>query len=535
MTSSPSSPLLQLPFDLKTTIVREYLHEEQDFEKAFEYLGFRDFVKFAKQIIDNLRLLFGTIKESKEYFDTNIATIISKTDPGQPQSLELISSLFSKLQTISSLYFGSRGNKLYKATMHKHSLENAYFQIHSWLEKQKEQDQHLLDLFIPIPVTTLFDFSALKTQFFVQISPHRQAMSIRWFLIKNKDNVETVKIMTFNDRNLRSLPDEVGLFVNIQTLELRLNRLSDIPKVVFQLTHLIKLDLSENQIDQLPDEEWPLSRLQVLALNNNQIANIPIAVFQLPKLNTLDLSTNQITNLPNEEFRSTKLTTLYLYYNEIERIPKGFSDLSNLETLVLKNNRFTHIPPAIGKLTTLHTLDLSSNEITEIPDDLTQLKELHLSDNQVSVIPKKLSQLITLVLNNNQLLHIPKKLRQLKALYLRNNDVRFIPKAIGRLVNLVAICLSHNQIERIPSSIGLLTKLEALHLSHNRIKKIPKEFSNLTTLICLKLAYNQLREVSITPWPALVLLNLSGNRITHIPPPLRELNDLRIDDNPLEE
>ncbi|WP_107666955.1 leucine-rich repeat domain-containing protein, partial [Cyanothece sp. BG0011] len=62
------------------------------------------------------------------------------------------------------------------------------------------------------------------------------------------------KFLKLWDKNLNSLPPEIGQLTNLTSLNLSFNQLTDLPPEIGQLTNLTSLDLSFNQLTDLPPE-----------------------------------------------------------------------------------------------------------------------------------------------------------------------------------------------------------------------------------------------------------------------------------------
>jgi hypothetical protein len=63
-----------------------------------------------------------------------------------------------------------------------------------------------------------------------------------------------------------------------------------------QLTHIIKLDLSQNQLSSLPANFGDLHKLQTLDLYNNALTALPVSFHQLKSLKWLDIKNNPLMN-----------------------------------------------------------------------------------------------------------------------------------------------------------------------------------------------------------------------------------------------
>ena len=68
---------------------------------------------------------------------------------------------------------------------------------------------------------------------------------------------------------------------NGRVVELQLTRMGltgAVPAEIGQLTSLVKLQLSYNQLTSVPAEIWLLTSLEVLSLNNNRLTSVPAAI-----------------------------------------------------------------------------------------------------------------------------------------------------------------------------------------------------------------------------------------------------------------
>ncbi|KAI8508487.1 Leucine Rich repeats (2 copies) [Branchiostoma belcheri] len=61
-----------------------------------------------------------------------------------------------------------------------------------------------------------------------------------------------------------------------------------------QLTHVVKLDLSKNQLEELPADFGRLTRLRHLDLFQNKLKTVPVSFWQLTSLQWLDLKDNPL-------------------------------------------------------------------------------------------------------------------------------------------------------------------------------------------------------------------------------------------------
>ena len=89
------------------------------------------------------------------------------------------------------------------------------------------------------------------------------------------------------------------------------------------------------------------------------LEEIPKEVFELTNLTRLDLFDNQIVEIPSEIAKLKNLTELILYYNQIVKLPSELGELTSLKELYLGNNQLSSLPMEIKKLKNLR--DFNSN------------------------------------------------------------------------------------------------------------------------------------------------------------------------------
>jgi len=91
-------------------------------------------------------------------------------------------------------------------------------------------------------------------------------------------NTPILSTLTLNDNIIKSLSTDIFYNTNLQKLELRHNKLSDIEPGSLRRTELRKpldlIDLSFNNLSQIRSGDYNTLRTQILDLSNNQIKTI---------------------------------------------------------------------------------------------------------------------------------------------------------------------------------------------------------------------------------------------------------------------
>ena len=361
-------------------------------------------------------------------------------------------------------------------------------------------------------------------------------------LIREKELFDRIEQATWEEilyDDWKQLPPEIGQLLNLQSLNLSSNQLSELPPEIGQLAKLQSLDFSFNHLSELPSEIGQLANLQSLNLSSNQLSELPLEIGQLSSLQSLDFSFNHLSELPSEIGQLSSLQSLDLHNNQLDVLPAEIGDLANLQSLDLRNNQLSELPPEIRDLTNLESLNLNNNQLSELPleiGDLANLESLDLNDNQLRKLPAEIEQLTklkSLDLRGNQLCQLPAKIGQLvnlKFLNLSDNKLNELPPEIGQLANLESLDLSGNKLSELPAEISQLANLaKPLDLRDNQLSKLPAEIGQLTNLPSLDLRNNQLSELptEIGQLANLKFLDLSGNQLSKLPAEIGQLANLK--------
>ncbi|GAB4473982.1 MAG: leucine-rich repeat domain-containing protein [Thermoflexibacter sp.] len=136
------------------------------------------------------------------------------------------------------------------------------------------------------------------------------------------------------------------------------------PSQISYLTSLLSLHLNHNQISRIG--YFPaLENLITIDVDNNRLSYLPANIHQLSALVELNASFNQLKALPHTIAQLKNLKALYLRGNKIEHLPISISQLQSLEILDVSLNSLKKVPQGIENLKNLQVLYLFGNEIPE--------------------------------------------------------------------------------------------------------------------------------------------------------------------------
>lgn len=155
--------------------------------------------------------------------------------------------------------------------------------------------------------------------------------------------------------------------------------------------HQCRGDVADVPIDTL--SKFNDSKIKGMSLRGNRLTILPKGVFESVPLQRLSLWQNEFSTVPSEELKGlASLTHLDLSDNRIEELfPGDFSDLDALQLLKFGKNKFKKFPPGtfagLGALVVLSCFD---NQLTEIDksnfNDLDSLERLLLEGNKIKGI-----------------------------------------------------------------------------------------------------------------------------------------------------
>ncbi|XP_042033544.1 putative receptor-like protein kinase At3g47110 [Salvia splendens] len=204
-----------------------------------------------------------------------------------------------------------------------------------------------------------------------------------------------------------AIPSQIGNLTNLIGLELSENQLSgSIPATIGNLKKLGKLDIDVNKLQgSIPLELCQMSDLAEFYMSNNELEGpIPECLGVMRSLRMIDFASNKLNSIIPSIFWNLKdlvylnLSSNYMsgqissqvgnlkVINQIDfsfnlfsgHIPTSIDRCQSLENLILSNNKFGgSIPQSLGNMKALTKLDLSNNSFTGlIPKSLQELKFL---------------------------------------------------------------------------------------------------------------------------------------------------------------
>ncbi|BFF92869.1 leucine-rich repeat-containing protein 40 [Drosophila madeirensis] len=422
-------------------------------------------------------------------------------------------------------------------------------------------------------------------------------------------NMRSLQRVDLMQNDLTCLPEDMGLLRKLQFLYIQHNdilELSDfegnealtelhasnnyienIPiRMCENLPHLKVLDLRDNKITELPDELCLLRNLNRLDVSNNSIDTLPVSLSSLAHLISLQVEGNPIKTVRRDIIQcgTTRiLKTLQersLAKTKEEggttdgaagaRLSGGQSGAAASDTTANYPDSSSSYQPAPEQpqhfpcqcqyqgqpqmqmedprfcvyeqprsCAQYQSVDYEQEQSVDpaghfMPQQQQEFATFNgfggmfqhqqqlfysqnVSNNQCAVCPRwvyKLRHTRTLAVNLEELTDVPDEVFQLAqaegvhVVDFARNNLRTLPKGLQHMQQLVTeLVLAHNLIAQVPQFISQFTRISLLNLSNNLLTDLPKEFGVLNTL----------RE-----------LNIANNRFAFIPSGLYELQGLEI-------
>ena len=122
-------------------------------------------------------------------------------------------------------------------------------------------------------------------------------VDFNYFKIKEGQLIEYYMDEDYQD--LKSLPENFGIFKNLQKMSLTGSSIVSLPESIGEIKELKELNLSNNQLTSLPESFVNLTSITKLNLSNNKFSEIPTQLWGLKELTELNLRNNPLSDEEN--------------------------------------------------------------------------------------------------------------------------------------------------------------------------------------------------------------------------------------------
>jgi len=353
-------------------------------------------------------------------------------------------------------------------------------------------------------------------------------------------NLQTIYI-----KNLKSInfPAEIVDCKWLNELSIINSNLETCPSVIWEISSLKKLNLSQNKLSKLPYSivSHKLDELNIISNNFDSVPEFKkypnkLYISWNKLLADLDMITNnslrnmlkhnitdnlnetivikkikqKITKKEMQEFfdflektglnklvASVFLEDCFVSWNCLDRL----STFKNLKKIEFDMINLKYIPIGLSWLKKLKSVEFTGTDT--LPNNIWELTNIdNLSIQYVWSLPDSIWNLINL-----------------KLLNISNAKLTTVPTWINNLVNLEFLTLIHSEIETIADFIWDLTKLEYLDFSNNKIKKIPDSIWKLSKLKDILLYSNEITNIpeNLLKLPVLENVKIRYNKLETLP------------------
>mmetsp|Transcript_826 Transcript_826/g.1605 ORF Transcript_826/g.1605 Transcript_826/m.1605 type:complete len:684 (-) Transcript_826:47-2098(-) len=322
--------------------------------------------------------------------------------------------------------------------------------------------------------------------------------------------------ISFN--KLHSLPLLPTAPCALNTLIVSNNSIQDCSSVC-SCVSLVTIDLKANRLVQLPTEIAALQQLAIIDVSNNNLADVPAQLGCMPALNKVVLDGNPLRKVPRsklsagvhalKKYLKSRLPAEELKHLEGEEedmaVQFAIRDASATRAVSLRKYGLSHLPPELLQFHGLRSLDVSENKMPDLDESLHQ----HSSSLQVLTAEQ---------VGADRMPPVVLSLANLHTLSMKKNSLRGVPQAFGQLANLHTLDLANNKLEEFPQVLLTMGGLQHLHLSYNRMTCLPS-LASLPKLQTIDCGNNQLCKLGpgLRHLPCLSFLNLENNALQAIP------------------
>jgi hypothetical protein len=198
-----------------------------------------------------------------------------------------------------------------------------------------------------------------------------------YLIIKSRQFFEEYKLFINYGKILKGLDEKYTISELIKLSKISLNyKSNNIPTQIGLLVNLEELNYynyysCKNKayiaIYHLPKEIFNLINLKKLDFGLNSISFIHTEIGNLINLKNLDFFSNPITFIPTEIGNLINLENLNMHSNKITTIPTQIGNLVNLKKFIVSNNALKYIPSEMGNLVSLNYFDITANPLVFIP------------------------------------------------------------------------------------------------------------------------------------------------------------------------
>ncbi|GIY59447.1 leucine-rich repeat-containing protein 40 [Caerostris darwini] len=360
-----------------------------------------------------------------------------------------------------------------------------------------------------------------------------------------------LKHLDLSKNKLNSLPSLMEMLHHLEQLYIQHNNIKELPTLtnckslkeihagfnrieilstefLETIPNVTLLDVRDNKITEIPDTICSLQSLERLDISNNGLSSLPYTLGTLPHLKFLSINGNPMRSIRRDIIQRGTVQLLRWLRSRIEdpSLVRNMSQMSTCETDG-KNSNIAGYSIDKYALKSTKSLPLSNKNITIIPKDVLEAA----STSDVTVVD----------FSRNNITQIPDEfeiiLPKLTEINLGYNKINSVPSFIGLGQHLQFLDIRNNRLETLPAEVASLASLREINISYNRFRSLPTALYGLKKLEIILASDNQIEDIDasgLSQIPVLAVLDLHNNSIKVVPPELgnfRQLRSLLLDGN----
>ncbi|KAG8197757.1 hypothetical protein JTE90_006803 [Oedothorax gibbosus] len=356
-------------------------------------------------------------------------------------------------------------------------------------------------------------------------------------------DMAALKHLDVSKNKLKSLPTLIEMLGHLEQLYIQHNNIQEIPPLS-HCTSLKEIHAGYNRIEVLSEEFLEgVPNIKLLDLRDNKIPEIPDIICSLQALERLDISNNALTNLPYTLGTLPHLKFLAIDGNPMRSIRRDIIQRGTVQLLRWLRSRIED-PSTVRNMSRLSLeIDSARNDSAACDVDkyaLKSTKALALSNKNIVTISKDVietatsAEVTTVDFSKNNIQQIPDYFEmimpKLTEANFGFNKITSIPSFIGIGERLQFLDIRNNQLQTLPSEFANLSSLREVNICFNRFNSLPTALYSLKKLEIILASDNQIENIDVSglsQLPVLAVLDLHNNSIKVVPPELGNLKQLR--------
>lgn len=357
--------------------------------------------------------------------------------------------------------------------------------------------------------------------------------------------MDGLKYFDATHNQISTLPSDFGNLLHLEQLYIRHNKLQYLP-LLLKCQNLKELHLGNNQISELTAEHLKhLESLSVLDIRDNKVSDIPAEIVLLIGLQRLDLTNNNLTGLPYAMGTMTALKAVVLDGNPMKSIRRDIimRGTTELKKYLVSRMEETDIPAVSNK--GVHSGQGESGIIGGTGQgvnahDICQMKILDYSNKNTDRVPEDVwevaekGEVTSVNLSKNAFTDLPQSMiclsNCLRELNMGRNKLSTLNPDIGLYLRLTMLDLRNNMLSSLPKEMNSLYELRELYISYNRFSSIPDVVYELKKLENVFADSNKIVQIDAAGFqslPVLATLDLQNNNIDQVPPELGNCTQIK--------